>query len=110
MREISWVNAALKDFRGFPDDVRTQMMDGLLEVSAGLFPDFAKPLKGFDGGVYELALPYRGNAWRTVYALKIDNDIWVIHTFQKKSTSGIKTPKVDIDLIEHRIKQLRRVK
>ena len=110
MREISWVNAALKDFRDFPVDVQTQMMDGLLEISAGLFPDFAKPLKGLEGGVFELALQYRGNAWRTVYALKIDSDIWVIHAFQKKSTIGIKTPKVDIDLIERRIKQLRRVK
>ena len=110
MREISWVNAALKDFRDFPNEVRTQMMDGLLEISAGLFPDFAKPLKGFDGGVFELALQYRGNAWRTVYALKVDSDIWVIHAFQKKSTIGIKTQKADIDLIERRIKQLRRVK
>ncbi len=79
------------------------MTDGLREISAGFFPDFAKPLKGLDGGAYELALPFRGNAWRTVYALKIDSEIWVVHAFQKKSTSGIKTQKADIELIERRI-------
>lgn len=110
MRNVSWVKSALKDFMDFPDEVQVRMTDGLREISAGLFPDFAKPLKGLDGGVYELALPFRGNAWRTVYALKIDTEIWVIHAFQKKSTSGIKTQKADIELIERRIKQLRKLK
>ncbi len=108
MRKVSWVKTALKDFMEFPDEVQARMMHGLEEISVGLFPDFAKPLKGLDGGVFELALPFRGNAWRTIYALKIDTDIWVIHAFQKKSTSGIKTQKSDIELIERRIKQLRR--
>lgn len=94
----------------FPEEVQVRMTDGLTAISAALYPDFAKPLKGIDGGVYELALPFRGNAWRTVYALKIDSEIWVIHAFQKKSTSGIKTQKADVELIERRIKQLRSLK
>lgn len=76
-------------------------------VAEGAFPDLAKPMKGFKDGVFELALPYGGNAWRTVYALKIDDDVWVIHAFQKKSTDGIKTPKYEIELIEARLKLLR---
>ena len=40
-------------------------------------------------------------------ALKIDDDVWVIHAFQKKSKSGIKTPQQDIELIEQRLKRLR---
>ena len=39
----------------------------------------------------ELALRYRGDAFRVVYALEIGDDIWVIHAFQKKSKSGIRT-------------------
>jgi phage-related protein len=42
-----------------------------------------------------------------VYALQIGDEIWVIHAFQKKSTSGIKTAKADIDLIHARLKRLR---
>lgn len=55
----------------------------------------------------EIALPLDGNAYRVVYALQIGRDIWVVPTFQKKSTQGIKTPKREIDLIEERLKRLK---
>lgn len=70
-------------------------------------PSLAKPLKGFGTGVLELAMQHRGDAYRVVYALRIDTDIWIVHAFQKKSKSGIKTPKTDIDLIVERLKRLR---
>ncbi|WP_342359096.1 type II toxin-antitoxin system RelE/ParE family toxin [Terrarubrum flagellatum] len=76
-------------------------------VAAGQFPDVAKPLKGFDAGVYEIAIPYRIDAYRTVYALKLDEDVWVVHAFQKKSTQGVKTPQREIDLIHTRIARIR---
>ena len=109
MRNISWVKAALKDFNGFPIGVRDIMVEALDYVADGVFPTIAKPLKGFDSGVFELALPYGGNAWRIVYALKIDDQVWVIHAFQKKSTSGVKSPKSDIELVKTRIKFLRSI-
>jgi phage-related protein len=28
----------------------------------------------------------------------------VLHVFQKKSKSGIETPKLDVELVEHRLK------
>ena len=55
----------------------------------------------------ELALKHRGDAFRVIYALQIDDDIWVLHAFQKKSKSGIKTPQMEVDLIKQRLKQLR---
>ena len=108
MRNVSWVKSALKDFNDFPLSVRDTMAEALDYVADGIFPTLAKPLKGIESGVFELALPYGGNAWRLVYALKIDDHVWVIHAFQKKSTSGIKTQKSDIELIKSRIKILRR--
>jgi phage-related protein len=57
--------------------------------------------------VMELALKHRGDAFRLVYALQIDTDIWVIHAFQKKSKSGIKTPKQEIDLVRERLRRLK---
>jgi len=70
-------------------------------------PDVAKPLTGFGAGVMELALRHRGDAFRVVYALRLDADIWVIHAFQKKSKSGIKTPRQEIDLLRERLKRLK---
>jgi phage-related protein len=55
----------------------------------------------------ELALEHRGDAYRAINPLQIDADIWVIRAFQKKSKSGIKTPKQEIDLIHERLKRLK---
>ena len=57
--------------------------------------------------MFEIALAYRGDAYRTVYALRFDADIWVIHAFQKKSRQGRETPQSEIDLIRERIKRLK---
>jgi len=35
----------------------------------------AKPFRGVDGGVFEIALRHRGDAFRVIYAVKIDVDI-----------------------------------
>jgi phage-related protein len=76
-------------------------------VAEGGVPSIAKPLRGFGSGVSELALRHRGDAFRVVYALQLGTDIWMIHAFQKKSKSGIKTPKREIDLVRERIKRLK---
>jgi hypothetical protein len=52
-------------------------------------------------------LPFRGDAFRVVYAVQLADEIWVVHAFQKKSTQGIKTPKREIDLIKERLKRLK---
>jgi phage-related protein len=57
--------------------------------------------------VFEIALKHRGDAYRTIYAVQIGDDLWVIDAFQKKSKSGIKTPQVDVDRIKERIKRLK---
>jgi phage-related protein len=85
------------------------MLDALTIAAVGGKSDKAKPFKGVDGGVFEIVLRYRGDAFRSLYALKIDVDIWVIHAFQKKSKSGIETPQVEIDLIRERLKRLKEI-
>jgi phage-related protein len=106
-RRISWLKAARKDFDAFPPGARLDLARALTILAEGQMPDIAKPLTGLGAGVMELALKHRGDAFRVVYALRIDDDIWVVHAFQKKSTSGIKTPTHEIDLIVERLKRLR---
>jgi phage-related protein len=106
-RPISWIKAARKDFEDFPFGVQTEMGRALTILAEGRMPDIAKPLTGLGFGVMELALRYRGDAFRVVYALRIGSDIWVIHAFQKKSKTGIKTPKLEIDLVRERLKRLK---
>lgn len=69
--------------------------------------DIAKPMQGLGAGVFEIALSFRGDAFRLVYAVQLADEVWVVHAFRKKSTRGIKTPKREIDLIEDRLKRLK---
>lgn len=107
VRNISWVKAARRDFMEFPEDVKSDMRDALTLAAEGEMSGNAKPFKGVDGGVFEIALRHRGDAFRAIYVVKIDVDIWVIHVFQKKSKSAIETPQMEVDLIRERLKRLK---
>ena len=106
IRAISWMKGALKDFQEFPPDAQLRCRLALSIVAEGGMPDIAKPLRSLPSGVFELALPYRGDAFRVVYAVKVGEEIWVLHAFQKKAHRGIKTPQHEIDLIKQRLKRL----
>jgi phage-related protein len=107
MRRVSWLKAALRAFEDFPEQVRRQIAFGLDRAAEGGKADTAKPLHGIEGGVFEVVADDRSGTYRAVYALKVGDDIWVVHAFQKKSVRGIKTPQREIDLIRERIKRLR---
>ncbi|MBM9538153.1 type II toxin-antitoxin system RelE/ParE family toxin [Desulfobulbus alkaliphilus] len=106
-RPISWIKAARRDFEEFPEAVQENMLSALTIAAEGTKSDKAKPFKGIDGGVFEIALKHRGDAFRLIYAVKIGTDVWVIHAFQKKSKTGIKTPQMDVDTIRERLKRLK---
>ena len=103
-RPVSWINAARKEFESFPEGAQSICLAALTIAAEGAKADVAKPMKGLGSGVFEIALPYRGNAFRVVYAVQIGSDLWVVHAFQKKSKTGSKTPKQTIDLIKERLK------
>jgi phage-related protein len=64
----------------------------------------AKPLKGFgNAGVLEVVEDFHGDTYRAVYTVRYTSAVYVLHCFQKKSTSGIATPKRDLDLIKVRL-------
>lgn len=69
-------------------------------------PAQAKPLKGVvsGAGVLELVERYDGDTYRVVYTVRFKDALYVLHSFQKKSKRGIKTPKHEIDVIRERLK------
>jgi phage-related protein len=106
---IGGISAARRDFDKFPEEARSICLAALTIAAEGVKADIAKPMKGMGSGVFEIALPCRGNAFRVVYAVQIGDDVWVVHAFQKKSTQGIKTPKREIDLAKDRLKRLKEI-
>ena len=108
-RPISWIKSARKDFEKFPQGAKQEIWEALAIAAEGRKADSAKPMQGLGSGVFEIAMRYETNAYRVVYALQIGEDVWVIHAFRKKSKTGIKTPKQEIDLIKQRIKTLKEI-
>lgn len=106
-RPISWIRAALKEFEAFPEGARSICLAALTIAAEGGKADVAKPMFGMGSGVFEIALPFKGEAFRVVYAVQLADEVWIVHAFQKKSTQGIKTPKREIDLIKDRLKRLK---
>lgn len=106
MRMLEFVGSSQDDLREFPREVRVRAGYALTRAQeGGKHPD-AVPMKGFGGaGVLEIRLQDDGSAFRVVYAVSIGVKIYVLHAFQKKSKSGIATPKPDLKLIEQRLKE-----
>jgi phage-related protein len=106
-RPVSWIKAALKEFETFPQGARSICLAALTIAAEGGKADIAKPMHGVGSGVFEIALPFRGDAYRVVYAVQLAEEIWVVHAFQKRSTQGIKTPKREVDMTKDRLKRLK---
>ena len=108
-RPVSWIKAALKEFETFPAGAQSIFLTALTIAADGGKADIAKPMHGLGSGVVEIALAFRGDAFRVVYAVQLADEIWVVHAFQKKSKQGIKTPRHEIDLVKDRLKKLKEV-
>jgi phage-related protein len=104
LKAVRWVGSSLKDVKSFPRAVRADIGTALFAAQKGESDPSAKPLKGFGGrGVMEIVTSHIGDTWRTVYTVRIQEAIYVLHAFQKKSKTGIATPKKEIDLVRRRL-------
>lgn len=102
LRPLVWMGSSRKDIRAFPLGAMKLVGDQLQLIQFGGMPKDAKPLKGIGSGVFEIALRYDTDAYRTVVAVQLGERIYVLHAFQKKSRKGIATLQHDIDLIKQR--------
>ena len=103
-RLLHWEGSSKKDFKAFPVSVQKDMGVALFVVQLGGSPGMAKPWKGLGSGVFELFEDHCGDTFRAVYTVRIGDAVHVRHAFQKKSKSGISTPRPDVELIEKRLK------
>lgn len=104
-KPVEWMGSSLRDLRRFPKQVRTIIGQALFDAQTGHKHPAAKPLKGFGGaGVWEVVEDDDGNTYRAVYTVKFAGIVYVLHAFQKKSKSGIKTPAEEIDKVRRRLK------
>ena len=103
-RRLHWVGSTKKDLLDFPDEVVGNVGYALGVVQQGGMPPSAKYWKGEGTGVLEIVEDHRGDTFRVVYTIRFEQAIYVLHCFQKKSPSGIRTASTDVELIRERLK------
>jgi phage-related protein len=105
-KPLHWIGSSKADLSAFPEDVKRRVGGALWDAQIGRTAPFAKPLKGFGGaGVLEIVDDFDGNTFRAVYTVRFADVVFVLHAFQKKSRTGVRTLKSDIDLIKRRLKR-----
>ncbi len=104
MRPVVWMGDSLNELRTWSEDAQDDVGAALLAAQIGGKSSLAFPLHGFGGaGVLEIKTSDVGGTYRVVYTVKLEDAIYVLHAFQKKSTKGIETARRDLDLIARRL-------
>jgi len=107
---VIWIGSSRRDLKGFPKQVRFDIGQALYAAQMGETDPATKPLKGFGGAkVMEIIDRHNTNTYRAVYTVQFAGLIYVLHSFQKKSKSGIATPQKDIELIRRRLAEAQRL-
>lgn len=105
MKPLFWIASSKKDICGFPEEVRQEAGFALYQAQNGDKALNAVPMLGFGGAhVLEVVIDEDGNTYRAVYTVKFAEAVYVLHAFQKKSKSGVATPKPDMELIRSRLR------
>jgi phage-related protein len=103
-KPLDWVGSSKRDFLEFPEPVKDEFGNALGVAQLGGIHPSSKPWKGEGAGVFELVDSFGGDAYRAVYTVRFKEVVYVLHAFQKKSPSGIKTAQTDVALVKSRLR------
>jgi len=104
-KPLHWVASAKNDYLSFPVEVQDEMGYALSLAQLGAKHPNANLWKGEGAGVPEIVEDHCGDTYRAVYAVRFTDAVYVLHVFQMKSKSGIKTDHTDVKLIAVRLKR-----
>jgi len=104
-KPLIWMGDSLEMLQGFPEDVKDELGFALFQAQTGKKHIKAKPLNGFGAGVLEVVSDHRGDTFRAVYTVRLAGRVYVLHAFQKKSKTGIATPKTEMELVKNRLRR-----
>lgn len=105
MKSLKFPGDSLKCLRSFPEDVRHDAGYQLDKVQRGERPDDFKPMPSIGKGVEEIRIGDESGAFRVIYTARLDDAVYVLHAFRKKSQA---TAKRNIELAKIRFNDLMR--
>ena len=106
-KPLFWVSSSKRDLLAMPGPVVRELGTALGVAQYGAKHPTAKPWKGEGPGVFEVVSNFDGDTFRAVYTVRLPKAVYVLHCFQKKSPSGIRTARTDVDLISARLRLAR---
>jgi phage-related protein len=106
-KPLFWIGSSKEDLLAFPETVKDEIGTALSVAQFGGKHPSAKPWRGEGPGIFEVVEDHRGDTYRAVYTVRFERAVYVLHAFQKKSPSGVRTAKKDIDLIKRRLNEAR---
>lgn len=107
-RPLFWVAPSKKDLLAMPEPAMRAIGTALGVAQYGGKHPSAKLWKGNGPGVLEVVEDFDGNTFRAIYTVRFAKAVYVLHCFQKKSPTGIKTATSDIHLVTQRLKAAQR--
>jgi phage-related protein len=105
MKPVSFMGNSLDALRSFPDSARREAGFQIDRLQRGRDPDDWKPMKTVGAGVREIRVRDTSGAFRVIYIAALEDAVYVLHAFQKKSAA---TSKRDLDLATARFGELMR--
>jgi len=110
VKEVVWMGSSKRDLREFPDGVRQVFGIAIFFAQKGAKHPNSTPMKGHKGaGVLEVIEDFDSDTYRCVYTVKFGDKVYVLHAFKKKSKTGISTPQPDIEVINKRLADAKRL-
>ena len=106
-KPLFWVASSKDDLLALPEAVKDEIGTALSVAQFGGTHPSAKPWRGEGPGVFEVVEDHRGDTYRAVYTVRFEGAVYVLHAFQKKSPSGIRTTRKDVELIGRRLNEAR---
>jgi phage-related protein len=94
-RPLLWLGDSKARYQEFPPKVQREMGYAFFLAQTGGRHRTIEVRENSASGTY-----------RAVYTVRYIDVVYVLHAFQKKSKTGAKTPKPDLELIEKRLKAL----
>jgi phage-related protein len=106
-KPLIWMGSAIDDLKEFPAEVQDEIGTALSAAQFGRKAPSAKPWHGEGSGVFEIVENFSTDTYRAVYTVRFPRAVYVLHAFQKKSRSGRKTDKQDVDMVGRRLRAAR---
>jgi phage-related protein len=103
MKPLIFVADSRRELKQFPRAMQQRMGFALYQAQVGGKHVDAKPLRNLGAGILEVVSDHQGNTFRTVYTVKLEHAVYVLHAFQKESKHGIATPKNELALVRQRL-------